>query len=172
MAVIPLSDKGDIKLYILCIMQKVGYPLEYNNINDLSLYGGIISNMDFIEAFDELERDKLVVKNGEGAYSVSEDGAFLAATLKSDLAGYIHDSSLRAALQYISFNEAGVKKNIRITETDKGYKVTLSLSKKKTEIMSINLLFDTQYQAQKAASAFSDDPELIYARLISLLGGK
>ena len=54
MAVIPLTESGDIKLYILCIMKNVGYPLEYSDINDLALYEGVISNMDFIEAFEEL----------------------------------------------------------------------------------------------------------------------
>ena len=49
--------------------------------------------------------------------------------------------------------------------------VDMSLIRKKTELIHLQLTFDTSYQAQKAAGAFSDDPELIYTRLISLLGG-
>lgn len=172
MAVIPLTDPGDIKLYILCIMQNIGYPLEYSDINDLALYEGVISNMDFIEAFDKLESDNLVYSNESGLFAVTEDGAFLAKALKSELSGYISDRSLRAALKSIDFRKSKVKKNIKINETDDGkYKVDMSLSHKNATLLELSLTFDTMYQAQKAAGAFSDDPELIYARLISLLGG-
>ena len=172
MAVLPLSDPGDIKLYILCIMRKVGYPLEYSDINDLSLYEGVISNMDFIEAFDALERDKLVAADESGLFAVTESGEFLAKTLKGELSGYISDRGLRAALRFIDFRKSNVKTNAEITETDDmQYRVDLSLSQKDTELLCLSLTFDTMYQAQKAAGTFKDDPELIYARLISLLGG-
>lgn len=172
MAVIPLHDKGDIKLYILCIMQNIGYPLEYSDINDLSLYEGVISNMDFIEAFDELEADNLVRHDESGLYAITEDGEFIAKTLKSDLAGYISDRGLRAALKSIDFRKSNVKKEIKINESEDGkYTVDMSLSHKNTTLLTLSLTFDTMYQAQKTAVAFSEDPELIYTRLISLLGG-
>ena len=172
MAVIPLTDPGDIKLYILCIMQKIGYPLAYSDVNDLALYEGVISNMDFIETFEALEHDNLIRRDESGNYAVTEDGEFIAKTLKSDISGYIHDRSLRAALNSLSFINADVKKNVKITELENGmFRVDMSLSRKKTELMDMHLTFDTMYQAQKAAGAFNDDPELIYRRLISLLGG-
>ena len=172
MAVIPLKESGDIKLYILCIMQSVGYPLEYSEINDLSLYEGVISNMDFIEAFDELQSSGLVDRDENGLYYVTEDGDFIEKTLKSDLSGYIHDRGLRAALQSIQFRESKVKKNIDLTEQEDGrVRAVMTLYKNGVEIMKIDLVFDTLYQAKKAAGAFSDDPVLVYTRLISLLGG-
>lgn len=173
MAAVPLHEKGDIKLYILCIMQNVGYPLEYSDINDLVLYGGVVSNMDFIEAFDALEHDGLVAEDGDGAYFVTDDGKFLGETLKSELAGYISDRGLQAALRSIDFRKANVKKSSKITKQKDGKaKLDMSLSKDKEEFMKISLVFDTEYQAKKAAGAFSDDPELIFSRLISLLDGE
>jgi len=173
MAVIPLREPGDIKLYILCIMQNRGYPLEYSDINDLALYDGVISNMDFIDAFDALERDGLVQKNEEGDYFVTDSGLFLYETLKSELAGYIHERALNAAMQNISFRRSKIKKKIEITELENGKsRLDLGLSKNYEEFMKISLVYDTRYQAEKAAGAFSEDPELIYTRLINLLGGK
>ena len=172
MAVIPLTDPGDIKLYILCIMQKIGYPLAYSDINDLALYEGVISNMDFIEAFDALEKDNLVKADESGLFAVTEDGKFIAKTLKSELSGYISDRSLRAAIKSIDIGKSEIKKNIKINETDdKKFKVDMSLSHKNTVLLEISLTFDTMYQAQKAAGAFSEDPLLVYTRLVSLLGG-
>lgn len=173
MAVIPLTESGDIKLYILCIMKNVGYPLEYSDINDLALYEGVISNMDFIEAFEELEKDGLVKSDEHGMYTVTEDGAFIAGTLKNELSGYIHDKGMRSALQYISFRKSNVKKEIETTENEDGtVTLILGLTKSGKELMKLSLTLDTQYQAQKMAVAFSENPELVYIRLISLLGGE
>ena len=38
--------------------------------------------------------------------------------------------------------------------------------------MKISLTLDTAYQAQKMAVAFSENSELVYTRLIALLGGE
>ena len=106
-----LTNPGDIKLYILCIMQNVGYPLSYSDINDLSLYDQVISNMDFIAAFNELSGSGLIAKGEDGLYSVTEEGSFIVSNLKSEMNGYIRDRSLNSALQYISFRKCRIKKN-------------------------------------------------------------
>ena len=173
MALIPLTDQGDVKLYILCIMQKVGYPLDYSSVNDIALYDGVISNMDFIEAFDSRESDGLVARDENGQYYVTEDGKFIEQTLKSDLVGYIHDRGLRAAVQFVSFTDDKVKKVVKTTELDGGrVLLELSLIKENEELMKIALTLDTQYQAKKMAMAFSEDPGRIYMRLIMMLGGQ
>ena len=168
-----LTNPGDIKLYILCIMQNVGYPLEYSDINDLVLYGGVVSNMDFIESFDSLERDGLVAQNKSGAYYVTDDGGFLGETLKSELLGYISDRGLQAALRSIDFRKAKVKRSAKITKQKDGKaKLDMTLSKDNEEFMKLSLVFDTEYQAKKAQSSFAENPELVYSRLVSLLGGE
>ena len=173
MAVIPLSDPGDIKLYIICVMQEVGYPLAYADINDLSLYEGFVSNMDFIEAFDDLEKNGLIASDDRGLYSVTEDGRFLASTLKSDLSGYIHDRGVRAAMMYIDFWRSNMKKDVSVTELEDGRaRADMALSKDQNEPLRISMTFDTPYQAKKVAGAFSEDPTKVYVRLIALLGGE
>ena len=167
-----LTNPGDIKLYILCIMQNVGYPLDYTDINDLSLYDQVISNMDFIEAFEALEKSGLVGKNEEGLYYITDEGVFIVSNLKSDLNGYIRERSLNSALQYISFRKGNIKKNVTVTARDDGKcDARFTLIKGKDTIMDLTLTLDTEYQAQKMAVTFSEKPDMIYARIISLLTG-
>lgn len=168
-----LTNPGDIKLYILCIMQNVGYPLEYADINDLSLYDQVISNIDFITAFNELAEKGLIEKNEDGLYSVTKDGDFIVSNLKSELNGYIRERSLNSALQYIAFRKGRIKKNVTINLREDGRcDARFTLSKDKDVIMDISLILDTEYQAKKMAVTFSEKPEVVYARLISLLSGE
>ncbi len=172
MPTLQLTNPGDIKLYILCIMQNVGYPLEYSDINDLSLYDQVISNMDFIEAFESLEKSGLVAKNENGLYFITDEGVFIVSNLRSDLNGYIRERSLNSALQYISFRKGNIKKNVTITARQDGKcDARFTLEKGKDMIMDLTLTLDTEYQAQKMAVTFSEKPDVIYARIISILTG-
>ena len=167
-----LTNQGDIKLYILCIMQNVGYPLEYSDINDLSLYDQIITNMDFIAAFNDLSESGLIAKNEEGLYYVTDEGNFIVSNLRSELNGYIRERSLNSAMQYIAFRKGKIKKNVTVTVREDGkYDARFVLSKGKDTIMDITLTLDTEYQAKKMAVTFSEKPEMVYARLISILTG-
>lgn len=173
MAAIPLTDPGDVKLYILCIMQNVGYPLEITDINDLALYDQIISNMAFVEAFDQLEEEGFIAMDKDSLYSITAEGEFIASTLKSDLNGYIHDRSLRAALQFIAFRKSGIKKDIEVNTLEDGRaEAIFSLKRKDVEFMNVRLVFDTEYQAKRAAYGFSEKPEIFYSRIIALLSGE
>jgi hypothetical protein len=168
-----LTNPGDIKLYILCIMQNVGYPLEYSDINDLSLYDQVISNIDFITAFNDLTESGLVSKDADGLYSVTEQGSFIVSNLRSELNGYIRERSLNSALQYIAFRKGKIKKNVLITPREDGRcDARFTLVKDKDVIMDISLTLDTEYQAKKMAVTFSEKPEVVYARLITLLTGE
>lgn len=168
-----LTNPGDVKLYILCIMQNVGYPLEYSDINDLSLYDQVITNMDFITAFSELSESGLIAKNDEGQYYITDEGSFIVSNLKSELNGYIRERSLNSALQYISFRKGNIKKNVTITAREDGKcDARFTLCKGKDTILDISLTLDTEYQAKKMAVTFSDKPEMVYARILSLLTGE
>ena len=49
-----LSDRDDIKIFILYILNSIGYPLIYGDLHDMAIQDGFITSFDYIEAFDEL----------------------------------------------------------------------------------------------------------------------
>ena len=50
----PLKDKNEIKIFILYLMYKIGYPLEYNTITSIMIQDGVVEFIDFSECFMEL----------------------------------------------------------------------------------------------------------------------
>ena len=44
-----LKDKNDIKIFILYLMRNVGYPLEFENLNDIVVQDGVVGYFDFVE---------------------------------------------------------------------------------------------------------------------------
>ena len=49
-----MSDKTDIKVFILYIMDCIDYPLEYDVIRELAAQNGYVGDFDFAECFSQL----------------------------------------------------------------------------------------------------------------------
>lgn len=167
-----LDNIADVKLYILCILNYVGYPLAYPDINDMVMFDGAVLPLDFFEAFDLLVEDGLIIKLENNKYKISEQGSFIAKTLKSDLAGYVHHRGLNAALRFVSFRKSNTKYDMEYTERPDGkYDAVFTFSREGEELMNLRLTLDTLYQAKKMKVSFYEDPEALYIRVIGILSG-
>ena len=47
----PLHDKNEIKIFTLFLMDKIGYPLDYNNIASIVVQDGVVRYFDFADCF-------------------------------------------------------------------------------------------------------------------------
>ena len=43
----PLQDPDDIKVFILYLLNRVGYPLKYDRVADIVVQDGMVNFMDF-----------------------------------------------------------------------------------------------------------------------------
>ena len=50
----PLREKNEIKIFILFLLDKIGYPLDYNTIGSIVVQDGIVRFFDFADAFYQL----------------------------------------------------------------------------------------------------------------------
>ncbi len=167
-----LKECGDIRVYILTILQNIGKPLGYPDINDIIVQDGFVSNFDFIEQFDYLIDNGLVKINNEGGYTVTKQGAFVADTLKSDIYGYIRERGLRNALRYLDFKSQKLK--VRYSEDkqpDGSYNLTCRLVKPDKDILSVTVNADTLFQTNRMAQRFIDKPDHLLKLVYSFLVG-
>lgn len=75
-----LSDKFEIKLFILLLLDGIGVPLEFEVINDIVLRDGVVTYFDFADAFGDLCDNGLIEyteqPDGSGkTYSVTPKGS-------------------------------------------------------------------------------------------------
>ena len=103
-----MSDKTDIKVFILYIMDCIDYPLEYDVIRELAAQNGYVGDFDFAECFSQLLELGHVLEdteNGIKYYIVSSTGRMVATELQSNLLLSIREKSLKSAMRYLSFRK-------------------------------------------------------------------
>lgn len=172
---LPLSDKKDIKIFILYLMKNIGYPLDFVSISDIVIQDGIVEFFDFADCFTELidtgsiESDKSM---GEAQYSVSEQGLTIAEELESSLLSTIREKSLTSALRHLSFKKRGAALKTMTEELENGkYKVRCTIKENGENILDVSVIVDSDRQVEKIINNFNERPEVAFRGVLALLSG-
>ena len=71
-----LTDPGEIKIFILYLLDKIGYPLDYPSIGAIMMQDGVVNFFDFAECFFALVEAghiKEIYPDGDGPVKCAED---------------------------------------------------------------------------------------------------
>ena len=170
-----VGSMNNVKILVLYLMRNVNYPLDFVTINDIVMQTDYVMYLDFAVAFNEMLDSGLIEKvdeNGSEKYTVTSNGALVAAELKSDILPSILDRSLEAALRYLDFKKRGVTLNFNIEETeDKQYKIETGFSENGRCIFSQTIIVDSLDRAKRMKQNFYERPEALYRGVLSLLSG-
>ena len=60
----PLGSKQNITVFVLYLMQNVGYPLDFVTLNDIIMQTDYVAYLDFAETFSRLEESELIARSG------------------------------------------------------------------------------------------------------------
>ncbi len=173
----PIGDKKNVKIFVLYLMENIGYPMNFSTINDVTLQNDYVMYLDFAESFYEMLDNDLIVcvgQNdvGDDLYAVTFKGRCVAEELKSDLLPSILDQSLRCALRYLDFRKRGVRISTNIVQNpDKTYDLECKMYEKEEVIMSVMLKVDSRLRAERMADNFRENPENIYKGVTALVSG-
>ncbi len=172
----PIGNRRNVKIFLLYLMENVGYPLDYVTINDIVMQTDYILFLDFAECFYEMvDAGLILIEEGhdEPYYYVSEKGKVVARELKSDILPSILDESLRYALRYLDFKRRGVTSRCYSERLPDGrFAISCSLTEKGTVIFSTSLVVDTEDRVERMKATFRDRPEVIYRGVTALLAGQ
>ena len=170
-----VGSMNNVKIFILYLMQNVGYPLDFVSINDIVMQTDYVMYLDFAVAFNEMLDAGLIVKleqDGEELYEITENGKIVATELKSDVLGVILDKALYAALRYLDFKKRGVTVKFDIDPTDDGrYKITATFVEKGECLFSQTLIVDSAQRAELMKKNYYERPEALYKGVLAILSG-
>ncbi|CDC64366.1 putative uncharacterized protein [Clostridium sp. CAG:448] len=173
----PVGGLRNVKIFVLYLMENIGYPLDYLTINDIVMQNDYVMYLDFAQAFTEMSDAALVEVCGKDAlgndlYCVSEKGRCVAEELQSDILPAILKHSMRCALRYLDFRKRGVSLDSDVQKTGNGkYRVHLVMREKEEVIFETALLVDSAYRAQEITRHFRDMPEVVYKGTMAILSG-
>lgn len=172
-----LKDRDDVKIFVLYLMNSIGYSPEYDVLHDLAVQDGFVTSFDFIEAYGELIEKGNIVKDvdadGKEVMRITDQGRHVAETLSGRLLLSVREKSLKSALRYISFQKSGMKMSSEATELPYGkYEYKCSVKNDSDELFELKVVFDNKKQLEKAMYNFDSKPEFIYKGILALLTGE
>ena len=173
----PLGNKQNIKIFVLYLMQNVGYPMDFVTINDVIMQTDYVAYLDFAETFSALEENDLIRKTGvndrgEPTYTVTDRGRTVVESFQGDILPSILEESLACALRYLDFSRRGTKATCKITPNPSGgYDITCARTEQSLTLLSITLWVDTKARAERMEAQFRRSPENVYRATLALMSG-
>ncbi len=118
-----LSDKTDVKVLILYILDEINHPITYASIVDSVLDVGCVRGFDFAECFSELSEFGHIISDtvgGETYYMISESGSMVARELRESLPPAVLDRASVAAARHLTLAKMGVVLHATVVPTEQG----------------------------------------------------
>ncbi len=171
-----LKTMTDIKVFLLFLLDRIGYPIDHT-----SLIGLVSENteeiiMDYDECLRELSDAEHVISDefdGESYYMISDSGRMIAAELYDSLDKEFRERSLRLAAKYVSLSKIGVRIKATIEETEhKHYKVTMSAKNEYEEYLNVAIVVKSRAEAEKIKFNFESKPDGLYRGVLFSATGR
>lgn len=172
-----LTKPNDIKVFILYLMDRMGYPLEYDTITSIIIQDDIVNYFDFAQCFGELEdaghieRIEPDEENPRARYSVTKTGQTVADGLNSVIARTVKDKGYRSALRHMSLAKRGAVVDQTIRLDGEGVLFKGTIKDPKGLQLEVSLRADNDHQLKQMQSVFADRPEVILRGITALLTG-
>jgi hypothetical protein len=186
-----------VKVFILYLLEKVGYPLDYNDLATIIIRDGYVDYFDFVTYFHELLEDGHVRKvsdpkentasdtkdeavsntdndsQTDDKYEVTDTGRMIAKGLADDLLiAAVREKSYISAMRHLSLEKRGAVVDHRIEMVGDGSYI-FHCSIKDCDGMAFNLSLraDSYLQVSRMRMNFEDKPDVVYRGIVALVTG-
>ena len=174
-----MKDKSEIKVFILHLMDRIGYAVNCNDICSILSQESVAGYFECGDCFAELiEAGHLIDsglpdEKGEITYLVSQSGKTIASALSDQISAPIKEASYRSAIRYLSFEKRGAIVNCHKTRLESGkYNVHCEIIEKGRRVLEINIDVDTERVADTMLYNFRRRPEIIFQGTMALVSGE
>ena len=173
----PLRNKQNVTVFVLYLMQNVGYPMDFVTVNDIIMQTDYVAYLDFAESFSRMKDSGLIEEvgttdKGEPTYTVTGKGRTVVESLQNEILPSILEERLTCALRHLDFQRRGVKASCRVApDPAGGYSFTCTLTEGETTLLSITLWADSKERAARMEEQFRRYPENTYRATLALMSG-
>ncbi len=182
----PLRDKNEIKIFILFLLDTIGYPLDYETIGSIVVQDGVVRYFDFADCFFSLlDAGHITQSDAGGAqlhlsgepessalYTVTDSGREVARALGETLMVTVREQGVRAAVRHLSLKRLGASVDQTYEPLNDGrYLYRCSIRDPKGTMMQLELRVDSRRQLEQILHNYAERPEYVYRGVLSLLSG-
>ena len=166
----------DIKVFILFLLNNLGYPIDYAAVIGLISENTQELIIDYDECLRELVDDGHLLYdeyNGERYYMISDTGRMIAAELYDSLDKEFRETSLRYAAKYTSLSKTGSTISSSIDEAEGGrFRVTLRAADSIGEVLSLSVTVNSREEAEKIRRNYEAKPDGVYRGILFSATGR
>lgn len=171
-----LKKKTEIKIYILYVMKNIGYPVEFDRLNDTVTADGPVNYFGFAECFSELlDTNNItpVQHAGKECFMITEQGINVVDTLIDTLLPSFRRTALAAATRLTSFDERGSVIDYSTSKlADGSYELIFKVREQDKNVFSVSLNLPAKEQAERIEYNLTKNPDGIYKGMMALLSGQ
>ncbi|MBR5252948.1 MAG: DUF4364 family protein [Clostridia bacterium] len=175
-----------VKVFILYLLEKIGYPLDYNDLATIVIRDGYVDYFDFVTYFHELLEAGHIKSVGgdedEGnqgrafdrdSYMISDTGKMIAKGLADDLLlAAVREKSYISAMRHLSLEKRGAVIKHDLEQVGDGtYIFHCSIQDCDGLAFKLDLRADSYMQASRMRMNFEDKPDVVYRGIVALVTG-
>lgn len=162
-----LRSKSTIATIPCYIVANTKEKITAKNIIDAMVEGKIANYFEICNAIANLIKKGFFNEDLDGTLSITPECRQYVNAVQNDLPLTVREKSIELCRK-IAAKEIYKKENkVEIEELDKGYIVTMHVSDKTSDFMTLSLTVPTAEQAQLIKGKFHDDPVSVYENLMN-----
>jgi len=166
-----LTGAAEIRLLVCSVLTDVGGMLHSDLLEALTA-DELVNFFDAASAVEALLKQNFIAaepRRGEDFYTVTGEGAELSKTLARTLPYSVRETISKTAFEAAAKRHAINGTFTRITQAEKGFKVTLRIKDFGYDAMKLELFAPDKLTAKAMKEAFLASPERFYQKIIDEL---
>lgn len=169
-----LTDKLEIKVFILFLLKNINEPLDMTTIAEVAMQDAFVTHFDFYICFAELlDVGQIMEKEAEGEklYVIAPSGVITVEELQGAVFASIREKALRSAQRLLALKRTGNRIDCRLEELENGYMLKASIVDNEKTLLNIETYVADKDYADKMKKNFDERAEIIYKGAMALLSG-
>jgi len=158
-----IHDMLDVKVLILFVMARVSYPVNIQQIYELSYQDDCLSYFDVCTAVPEMVKSGHLKELEDANYEITEKGKADGALTEDSIAFTVKQRAENAVSRFNrQIRRSSFVKTQIIPREDGDYSVIMSLDDESGNLMTLELMAPNQRQAVRLGKLFERKAEAVY----------
>lgn len=161
-----LRSVSSINLLVCYIIANINGKVTAENIINTMDEGMLANHFEIADAVSKLKKNGIIAENEDGALTLVDSSKANIDLIEKDLPLTVRERSISICQKIIARESYERENKVEIINTDKGYNVTLHISDKDTDFMTLTLYAGSKEQAETLKEKFISNPIKVYDTLI------
>ena len=166
----------EIKIYILFVLDRVRYPIDYATLTEIIFDTTMSVSIDYDTCIRELADDGMLIADefdGERYYMISDRGREISAELYDTLDPVFREHTETLVMKHLKLARSGARVFSSIQETpDRRFAVTMRATARQGQIMKLELTLPTRAEAEAIRENFELQPDGVYRGVLFAATGR